>query len=328
MDPKEETPNTAQPVETVEKYVHIPGAKLVPPPGMTKSQYKKQLKRERWAIERPQMRANKRAKLKAKKAETREQIAELAAKGESYAHLLRRRPGADLKRDENGQQKVSGFGIVLDCGYDDLMNEKEVVSLSNQITRSYSNNRIGLHRAQLVVTGLDKRLKTRFDNRIKDYKLWKKEWIQFSEDPLEANLKQFTFDNGQKLKEDYSNVVYLSADTDDMITELEPDHVYVVGGIVDKGRHKGLCKATADKLGIRTARLPIDEFIDINGRKVLTTSHVVELLLRWDELKDWKQAFEQVLPPRKLHEDKGEQDEDDEEEEEDEEKKDEESNDN
>lgn len=283
---------------------HIPGAKLVPPEGMTKSQYKKQLKRERWAAERGDMRKRKREKLKQKNVERRAQIAELAAKGESYAHLVKRRYN-ELQRNAEGKQDESGFGIIVDCGYDDMMNEKEVVSLSNQLTRSYSNNRMGLTRAQFVVSGIDKRLKTRFETRIKDYKMWKKEWVEFKEDSLESTLKTWEWDGEQTTApqvHDYSNVVYLSADTEEKIEELEPGHVYVIGGIVDKGRHKGLCKATADRLGIRTARLPIDEFIHLNGRKVLTTSHVVELLLKWHQLRDWKVAFETVLPQRKLEE--------------------------
>lgn len=249
---------------------HIPGAKLVPPEGMTKSQYKKQLKRARWASERGEMRKKRRDKIKKKNAERREQIGILAAKGESYAHLLKRRPN-DVKRNEDGKQNECKFGILMDCGYDDMMIDKEVVSLSNQIARSYSNNRIGISRCQLLVSGLDKRLKERFETRIKDYKLWKPEWIQFNENCLEDNLKNWEWDTPELGKEelihDYSNVVYLSADTDEMITELEPNHVYVIGGIVDKGRHKNLCKNTAEKLGIRTARLPIDEYINV--KKVL-----------------------------------------------------------
>ncbi|GME74825.1 unnamed protein product [Ambrosiozyma monospora] len=108
------------------------------------------------------------------------------------------------------------------------------------------------------------------------------------------------------LPEDLSKVCYLSADTDEILEELKPDEIYIVGGIVDKGRYKNLCKEKAEKLGIKTKRLPIDECIKMSGRRVLATSHVVELLIKWFEYKNWKLAFEAVIPSRKFRLEEGE----------------------
>lgn len=40
--------------------------------------------------------------------------------------------------------------------------------------------------------------------------------------------------------------MYLTADSPDVITKLEKDKVYIVGGLVDRNARKGLCftKAT------------------------------------------------------------------------------------
>ena len=48
-----------------------------------------------------------------------------------------------------------------------------------------------------------------------------------------------------------------------------------------------------------TARLPISENLEMSGRTVLTTNHVVEIMLRWIESGDWGEAFMKVVPVRK-----------------------------
>lgn len=70
-------------------------------------------------------------------------------------------------------------------------------------------------------------------------------------------------------------LVYLSADADEELSTLSEHEVYIIGGIVDRNRHKNLCQNKAEELGIRTARLPIGTFIDnLPTRKVLTVNQV------------------------------------------------------
>lgn len=68
---------------------------------------------------------------------------------------------------------------------------------------------------------------------------------------------------------------------------------------MDKNRHKGICYKSAVAKGIKTAKLPIGEYIQMAHRQVLATNHVVEIMIRWLELGDWGKAFIQVIPQRK-----------------------------
>ena len=115
-----------------------------------------------------------------------------------------------------------------------------------------------------------------------------------------------------KALEDQAEVIYLTSDSPNTLTELKPYHTYIIGGIVDKNRHKGLCyklaldtnkdPSTKEKLGgrqIQTAKLPIGEYMHMSSRQVLATNHVMEIMLRWLECKDWGEAFMRVMPKRK-----------------------------
>lgn len=95
------------------------------------------------------------------------------------------------------------------------------------------------------------------------------------------------------------SLVYLSSDSSHTLTTLSPFTTYIIGGIVDKNRHKGLCYKRATELGIPTAKLPIGEYMTMNSRSVLAVNHVVEIMLRWLECGDWGAAFDKVIPKRK-----------------------------
>jgi tRNA (guanine9-N1)-methyltransferase len=61
-----------------------------------------------------------------------------------------------------------------------------------------------------------------------------------------------------------------------------------------------LCQNKAEKLEIRTARLPIGAYIDnLPTRKVLTVNQVFQILTEYIDKRDWKAAFEAVIPIRK-----------------------------
>ncbi|AAS52030.1 ADR110Cp [Eremothecium gossypii ATCC 10895] len=259
-----------------------PRAALPPvPEGMSKSQWKKQWKKEQFELNKPLYAKIRKEKKQKAREQRRERLQKaLEENGGEIPEELRRTPRVNVN------QKDSGIKVIIDCAFDELMNEKEIVSLSTQITRAYSANKRENHFADVKVTSFNKRLKERFDCGLKgaNYDAW----------------KHFEFTDESALPT--TNAVYLTADTDETLETLEPGTTYIVGGIVDKNRHKALCYNKAKELGIPTRRLPIGEYIKLCGRKVLTTTHVIQIMLRYFDNHDWKEAFESVLPARKLAE--------------------------
>ena len=100
-------------------------------------------------------------------------------------------------------------------------------------------------------------------------------------------------------------IVYLTSESDNVVEKLEDDKFYVIGGLVDHNHEKGLCHRLAIEKGISHARLPIDQYVKMKTRKVLTIDHVFRILASVSAGSDWKEAFLETLPTRKVAEDLG-----------------------
>jgi len=94
-------------------------------------------------------------------------------------------------------------------------------------------------------------------------------------------------------------IVYLTADSPNTLHELSPYSTYIIGGIIDRNRHKGICYQRAEDRGVKTAKLPIGQFMEMQSRQVLATNHVNEIMIKWLEEGDWGRAFLSVIPKRK-----------------------------
>jgi tRNA (guanine9-N1)-methyltransferase len=283
---------------------------------MSKSAMKKLRKKEEWEAGREDRKTKRREQRKAKQTRRRE----AKAAGEVVAP----RP---VKQRPLVQTDVP-ITIVLDCSFDSLMTEKEIISLCGQTSRCYHDIKIGRYRPLLAVTSFGGRMKERFEVALQGhYKSWK--GVQFVEEDIskigelaatwmkdiknidmgssheQANIKDeievADETNTNETTKDVrpTSVVYLSADSPDTLTTLEPDTCYIIGGLVDRNRYKGICFEAARKAGIPTARLPIGDFISMRSRQVLTTNHVVEIMVKYMETQNWAQSFLEVIPMRK-----------------------------
>ena len=215
--------------------------------------------------------------------------------------------------------------ILIDCGFDALMTETEVKSVGSQVTRCYSDCHRASFQARLVVTGFGGRLKERFEGPLEGNHLgWK--GVRFSEEGwfdlvsrerrTEEDLKGAVLGGAfQKFADpsslgggereeresltEQAEIVYLTSESENTLLELKPYSTYIIGGIVDRNRHKGICYKRAVERGVKTAKLPIKEYMQMQSRSVLATNHVVEIMLRWLECGDWGDSFVKVMPKRK-----------------------------
>ena len=99
---------------------------------------------------------------------------------------------------------------------------------------------------------------------------------------------------------DPEDVIYLTAEADEVINEVEPGVMYVIGGMVDRNRLPGICHERAKKMNLKTRRIPIRENIKFNARCVLTVNHVFEILQNRMNRKSWPESLLSVLPNRKI----------------------------
>ncbi|KAF7352372.1 SAM-dependent MTase TRM10-type domain-containing protein [Mycena venus] len=187
-----------------------------------------------------------------------------------------------------------GGRVVVDLGFDEKMTEKEVQSLCSQLGYTYSANRQAGNPFALIFTSLNGKSLDRLESLGEaSYKRWTNtEWW------LEGYERLWEEDPAVK-----QSVVYLTADSDEELTELKPDETYVIGGICDHNRLKNECLNKAQASGIRTARLPIGSYLsELRTRKVLTVNQAFEILVHWVDTRDWESAFHAVIPKRKFEE--------------------------
>ncbi|KAF9006692.1 guanine-1-methyltransferase-domain-containing protein [Cyathus striatus] len=291
-------------------------------PSLSKKALKKAAKAEHYAAIKLERRAREREARKEKKRIRAE-----------------KRAAGELDEDEeNSRQKKRpklqfGGRIVVDLAFDDKMSEKEVNSLCSQLAYTYSANRQASFPFSLIYTSLNGRTFSKLEGMSDaGYKRWahtewwhegyERLWLDHegatgssrhstvNHDPIPGSPS--TSENLQKAEAEIAmsqdhisiqqTIVYLTADSDDELTELRPDETYIIGGIVDHNRYKNLCLNKAKESGIRTARLPIGRYLaSLPTRKVLTVNQVFEILVKWVETRNWEEAFHCIIPKRKFH---------------------------
>lgn len=220
--------------------------KLDENPVMSKRQKKKLIKMELWEVKKKEKRLLEREKYKRKRIEAIE--LGLPRKGPSRKELKR-------KKIDFAESPAT---VCIDLSFDELMIDKDISKCVKQLLRVYTLNRRSDKPINLYMTGIKEG--TRTYTVLEKNDGWKNWNVQ-----LKAENYAEVFEKNK--------IVYLTSDSETVLTELDKESVYIIGGLVDHNQHKGICHKTAEEMGFKTARLPLSENVVIKTRTVLTIDH-------------------------------------------------------
>lgn len=176
--------------------------------------------------------------------------------------------------------------ILIDCDFQDFMEPREQTSLTQQILQCYGIVRKLSRPPRLSLCGVSDK-QTSLLSQLPGISRWH---FRCTSDAL-----------GEiPLTPDY---IYLSADAQEDLdlASITSKTSIIVGGLVDRNRYKGLTHEKARDLGIRTARLPISDFVEMSASKVLTVNQVVEIVAEALHDGEWGKVLRRVIPGRKVN---------------------------
>ncbi|ORM41115.1 tRNA (guanine(9)-N1)-methyltransferase [Babesia sp. Xinjiang] len=175
--------------------------------------------------------------------------------------------------------------LVIDCEFDSYENEKEAKSLANQLMQSYAFNKRAEKPVNLVICGIQEgSYVAESFNKISGTDSWMC--------TLEYKSVEELFD--------IEKVVYLSADAEEVLEDISQDGIYVIGGIVDRNRLKGIALNRSKHIGAKCKRLPIKEYVQLTQSHVLSITACVSIFLNYTLHRNWVKALTESIPKRKF----------------------------
>ncbi|XP_068612018.1 tRNA methyltransferase 10 homolog B [Brachionichthys hirsutus] len=193
-----------------------------------------------------------------------------------------------ITRERLTEAQSTGIKLCVDLSMTDSMSDKETSRLAGQLRRLYGSNRKATRPFHLVLTEL------REDSRLY------RECLRMNDGFLNYMI-EITEESCLGLFPPEA-VVYLTPDADEALQTVEADKVYVLGGLVDESVQKKLSLSRARDLSVRTARLPIDEFMVKRNNsknfhsKILAVNQVFDILLTFCVTDSWVEALQAGFP--------------------------------
>lgn len=127
------------------------------------------------------------------------------------------------RKFERLEQDAPKHTIVIDLSFDDKMNDREVRSICQQVAYCRGVNRRVQTPASIMCSSLNGRAAHRLTKVMTGFSAWR-HWSSDSRHFTELYPKE--------------KLVYLSSEATTSLQTVDPDKVYVIGGLVDHNRHK------------------------------------------------------------------------------------------
>ena len=172
--------------------------------GLSKRAKKKLLKRQQWLDTKQERRAKEKEKRK-KKMEALKNLKSFDVSRSTSRKILKQ------KKMSESNCKV---GVVFDMQFSDLMTQRDLGKCLKQIMKCYSFNRRLENQLQLYMTSFEGVVKTELSKN-DGYENW------------DFNFDDRRYDQicGKE------NIVYLTSDSENVVTALENDKYYIIGGL-------------------------------------------------------------------------------------------------
>ncbi|BHF61001.1 tRNA (guanine(9)-N(1))-methyltransferase activity [Sparganum proliferum] len=235
--------------------------------------------------------AARRLKRKDEKRRRRERDALTTQESVKAGNYVPKRTLVRQSRERMMEILLNAPKICIDCSFESLMSPKERSKFAQQLCRAYGANKSSPEPFSLHLTNfsMESALGICCRQKCSGFENYK---IGFH-----AVSPAIQFPT--------SKLVYLSPEAQSPLLDLEPDTIYVIGGLVDENVRKGTSLAAADSLGVETTRLPLQEFGpegwgagNRTKSSALPINIVLSILLSYRQHKDWRKAFETNLPKR------------------------------
>lgn len=190
--------------------------------------------------------------------------------------------------------------IVFDLDFLMYMKHHEIKSLSHQLTYAYRVNKNNNTKICFYFTSFTSKIKEELEKMGAlnwHCKFFEKEFYQIEE-----------------LMSSDRSIIYLSPDSDDDLETVDKNSIYIIGGLVDKPviKNRSLLKVKQimnddyininqnKEMVITTKRLPLKKYVDNVKNYVLNINTVVEILSKYIDCGDWKEAIMASLPKRMI----------------------------